>query len=352
MPEIRKEGPMYTLTVNGKQVQATANKKLLSFLRDDLRLTSAKDGCAQGACGTCTVLVDGKATRACVPRLEKLAGKSVVTVEGLSPREKDVYAFAFAEAGAVQCGFCIPGMVISAKGLLDVNPSPEREEVKKALRNNICRCTGYVKIEDAVLLAAAMLRDNTPVPASECSGVLGENLHRVDARDKVLGTGEYVDDMVVPGMLHASAIRAKFPRARVLHIDASKALAHPECEAVLTSADVPGSLKIGHLVIDWDVMIAVGDTTRYVGDAVALVVAKSEDALDAIKDLVDIGYEELTPLTNPTEAMAEGAPLIHEKGNILRREHLTRGNADAAIASSAHRLSCVFAGAAVAHGHQ
>ena len=327
---------MYTLTVNGKQVRSTANKKLLPFLRDDLRLTSAKDGCSQGACGACTVLVDGKATRACVPRLEKLAGKSVVTVEGLSPREKDVYTFAFAEAGAVQCGFCIPGMVISAKGLLDVNPSPDRAEVKKALRNNICRCTGYVKIEDAVLLAAAMLRDNTPVPAREFSGALGEDFHRVDARDKVLGTGEYADDMVMPGMVHASAVRTRFPRAKVLHIDASRALAHPECEAVLTAADVPGHLKIGHLVADWDVMIAVGDATRYVGDAIALVVAKSEEALAEIKELVDIGYEELPPVTSPEEALAEGAPLIHEKGNILRREHLIRGDADAAIAASAH----------------
>ena len=145
---------MYTLTVNGKQVQATANKKLLSFLRDDLRLTSAKDGCAQGACGTCTVLVDGKATRACVPRLEKLAGKSVLTVEGLSPREKDVYAFAFAEAGAVQCGFCIPGMVLSTKTLLDNNPKPSREAIRDGLSGNLCRCTGYKKIIEAVELAS------------------------------------------------------------------------------------------------------------------------------------------------------------------------------------------------------
>lgn len=327
---------MYTLTVNGKQVSCSANKKLLSFLRDDLAVTSAKDGCSQGACGTCMVLVDGKATRACIPRLEKVHGTSVVSVEGLSPREKDVYAFAFAEAGAVQCGFCIPGMVISAKALLDVTPSPDREEVKKALHNNICRCTGYVKIEDAVLYAAAMLRENTPVPTREFTGILGEDFHRVDARDKVLGTGQYVDDMTVPGMLHASAIRTKFPRATVLCVDASKALEHPECEAVLTATDVPGSVKIGHLVPDWDVMIAVGDTTRYVGDSVALVVAKTWEALQEIKKLVEITYEELPPVVNPQEAMREGAPRIHENGNILRREHLVRGDADAAIAASAH----------------
>ena len=327
---------MYALTVNGKQVQSQKNKKLLAFLRDDLGITSAKDGCAQGACGTCTVLVDGKATRACVPSLEKLAGKSVITVEGLSQREKDVYAFAFAEAGAVQCGFCIPGMVISAKALLDVNPSPERADVKKALRNNICRCTGYVKIEDAVLMAAAMLRGNAPVPTRDFSGVLGEDFHRVDALEKTLGTGVYVDDMTLPGMLHASALRAAYPRARVLSIDTKEAVAHPACVAVLTAEDVPGAKKIGHLNIDWDVMIAVGDITRYVGDAVALVVATGHEQLDEIKALIKVDYEELKPVTSPAEALAEGAPKIHEGGNVLRREHLKRGDADAAIAASAH----------------
>ncbi len=327
---------MYSLTVNGKRVQSYENKKLLSFLRDDLGLKSAKDGCSEGACGTCTVLVDGKATRACLPALEKLRDKTVLTVEGLSDREKEVYAFAFAEAGAVQCGFCIPGMVISAKALLDQNPDPDRAAVKKAIRGNICRCTGYVKIEDAILLAARLLRENAPVPKRRFSGVLGEHFHRVDAREKTLGTGEYAADMVVPGLLHASALRAKYPRARLLGIDFSKARIHSDFVAVLTAADVPGHRKIGHLVADWDVMIAIGDVTRYVGDAVALVVAKTEEALPELKSLVRVDYEELPPLTNPREAMAEGAPRIHEKGNVLRHEHLRRGDADAAIAKSAH----------------
>ena len=327
---------MYTLHVNGKQVNCPVNKKLLPFLREDLRLTSAKDGCSQGACGTCMVLVDGKATRACIPTLEKLAGKQVVTVEGLTPREKDVFSFAFAEAGAVQCGFCIPGMVISAKALIDTTPSPTREDVKKALRGNICRCTGYVKIEDAVLMAAQMLREGTALPHRNFTGVLGEDFHRVDAYEKVLGTGQYTDDMTLPGLLHASAVRTQFPRAKVLRIDTAPAKAHPQCVAVFTAADVPGAKQIGHLVKDWDVMIAEGDSTRYVGDSVALVVAKTPEALDEIKKLVQVEYEELTPLTSPQEAMAAGAPAIHPKGNILRHEHLKRGDAAAAIASAAH----------------
>ena len=145
MDNEKREGKgdtMYTLQVNGKTYEVAEDKKLMRFLRDDLHLTSVKDGCSQGACGTCTVLVDGKTTRACIPMLSKMEGKSIVTVEGLSDREKEVYTYAFGKVGAVQCGFCIPGMVISAKGLLDANPDPTRLEVVAAIRNNICRCTG------------------------------------------------------------------------------------------------------------------------------------------------------------------------------------------------------------------
>ena len=147
---------MAILTVNGIQLSVDQNQKLLPFLRDTLRLTSVKNGCSEGACGTCMVLIDGKAIKACIQQTDKLDGKTIVTVEGLSPREKDVYAYAFASAGAVQCGFCIPGMVISAKALLDTNLNPTRADVKKAIRGNICRCTGYIPIIEAIEDAAGM----------------------------------------------------------------------------------------------------------------------------------------------------------------------------------------------------
>ena len=150
---------MATFTVNGQSVTVEKNQKLIRFLRDTLHLTSVKDGCSEGACGTCHVLIDGKPTKACIPQTDKLEGKTILTVEGLSDWEKQVYTFAFGEAGAVQCGFCIPGMVISAKALLDTNPDPSREEAAFAIRNNICRCTGYVKIIDAILLAAKCFRE-------------------------------------------------------------------------------------------------------------------------------------------------------------------------------------------------
>ncbi|GHS99160.1 selenium-dependent xanthine dehydrogenase [Synergistales bacterium] len=329
---------MYKLTVNGQQVECEKNMKLLSFLRDELRLTGTKNGCAVGACGACAVLIDGKTARACVPTLDKLEGKSVVTIEGLSTREKDVYTWAFSEAGAVQCGFCIPGMVIAAKGLLDVTPSPTREEVKQALRGNICRCTGYVKIEDAVLLASRVLRGEAEIPLRAFTGAIGEDFYRVDAAPKILGSGVYADDATVPGMLHASALRTPHPRARVIKIDKTTALAHPDCEAVFTAEDVPGNNKIGHLafISDWDVMIAVGSVTRYVGDSVALAVSRKKESLNEIKALIDVEYEVLTPLTTPAEALAEGAPKIHEKGNILAHEHLVRGDASAALRNSKH----------------
>ena len=185
---------MAAFTVNGQSVTVEKNQKLLRYLRDELHLTSVKDGCSEGACGTCTVLIDGKPTKACVPQTDKLEGKTIVTVEGLSDFERDVYTYAFGMAGAVQCGFCIPGMVMSAKGLLDKNPSPTREEAAFAIRNNICRCTGYVKIIDAILLAAELFRAGE-VPKVPKEWTLGARVPRVDVQEKVTGTGIYPDDI-------------------------------------------------------------------------------------------------------------------------------------------------------------
>jgi len=329
-----------TFFVNGKQITTTKNKtKLLEFLRDDLRLTSAKDGCNQGACGTCTVIIDRKATRACIQTLEKLEGKNIITLEGLSDREKAVYAYAFGSAGAVQCGFCIPGMVMSAKGLLDATPDPSLEDVKKALKFNICRCTGYVKIEDAVLLAGKYFRENIEIPENNFTGKLGEDFFRLDATEKTLGTGVYVDDMVLDDMLYASALRAKFPRALVKNIDYSKALEHSDCVKVITAEDITGKNKTGHLVQDWDTLISVGDYTRYVGDAVALAVSSKKESLTEILSLIEVDYQEETPVTSPMQGLEPDAPKIHESGNLLKEEVLNKGNADEALKKAVHIVS-------------
>ena len=322
---------MATFTVNGQTVQAEKNQKLIRFLRDELRLTSVKDGCSEGACGTCHVLIDGKATKACVPSTDKLEGKTILTVEGLSDWEKAVYTYAFGKAGAVQCGFCIPGMVISAKALLDANPAPTREEAAFAIRNNICRCTGYVKIIDGILLAAEIFRSGK-LPEEKKTGYgVGERAVRVDVAEKVQGYGKYPDDLYVDGMLYASAVRSKYPRARVLAIHKEKAEALPGVVGVYTAEDIPGEIKVGHLQQDWDAMIPVGRITHYLGDAICLVAAETKEALEQAKALVEIDYEPLKPVFSPTYASQPFAPLVHESGNLLCEKHVSRGNADQAI---------------------
>ena len=330
-----------TFTVNHRTVTVEQNQNLLRYLRDTLRLTSVKDGCSEGACGTCTVVIDGRAVKACVQQTDRLQGKEVLTVEGLSDFEKEAFVYAFGTAGAVQCGFCIPGMVMCAKALLDRTPDPDEAQIARALRGNICRCTGYVKIIEAVRIAAAVLRAGR-VPEGETSWRMGARVPRLDVREKVLGYGEYTDDIVLPGMLYGSAVRSKYPRARVLAIHTERAKALPGVACVLTADDVPCLHKVGHLKRDWDVMIGVGQITHYLGDAVALVAAETPEILAQAKALVEVEYEELTPVRSAAESMAEGAPLLHEDGNLLAHRHVRRGDADAAIRSAPHVLSAHF----------
>ena len=327
---------IYSFTVNGVLRETEEEKPLLRYLRDDLGLTSVKDGCSEGACGTCTIIVDGKAVRSCVLSTKKAVGKTILTVEGLTEAEQEAFVYAFGKVGAVQCGFCIPGMVLSGKALLDQVPDPTEEQIKQAIRGNVCRCTGYKKIIEGITLAGAILRGEAQIdPELEKGDTygVGDRAFRTDVRDKVLGKGEYVDDVHMEGMVHASAVRSQYPRARVLDIDASAALALPGVLAVLTADDVPNN-KVGHIQQDWDVMIAKGDVTRCVGDAICLVVAETEEILKEAKKLVKIDYEPLEPVRNIHEAMAENAPKLHPNGNLCQSRHVTRGDAKAALAKS------------------
>ena len=334
----------YAFYVNHELQVATENKPLLRFLRDDLHLFSVKDGCSEGACGTCTIVVDGFAYKSCVLSTKDVVGRQILTVEGLSDFEKDAFVYAFGSKGAVQCGFCIPGMVMSGKALLDKNLNPTEEDIKEALQGNICRCTGYKKIIEAIQMVAAILRgeveiDNT-LEAGDVYGV-GQRAFRVDVRKKVLGYGRYPDDIVMDNMLHASAVRSKYPRAKVLKIDASKAEALPGVACVLTAKDVPNN-KVGHIFQDWDVMIAEGDITRFVGDAICLVVAESEAILEKAKKLVKIDYEVLEPVRSISEARAEGAPSLHPKGNLCQQRHVVRGDAKTALENSKYTVTRSF----------
>ena len=330
---------MSVFSVNGKTYTVTENVSLMRFLRDELRLTSVKDGCSEGACGTCTVIIDGKAVKACIQKISNLDGKSVITAEGLSEREKQVYSHAFSEAGAVQCGFCIPGMVMCAKALIDKNPSPAPEDVKYAIRNNLCRCTGYKKIEEAILLAAEIIRENREITNPVSTGLLGESMNRVDASAKALGEAKYADDFYMDGMVYGSALRSEYPRAEILSIDKSEAESMDGVLCVMTAEDIPGTQKVGHLKRDWDVIVPVGKTTHYLGDAVALVAAETPEILEKAKKAIKVEYNPLDGVFSPAEAMKDGAPLVHEDGNLLSEEHLVRGDAEKVISESRYSVT-------------
>lgn len=341
-------------TVNGSRVEVEEGRNLLDWLRRDARLTSVKNGCAEGACGACMVLVDGRAMNACVLQAAKVAGKSVLTVEGIPAREMDAYAEAFARAGAVQCGFCIPGMVISAKALLDRNPDPTGPEVRQAIKRNICRCTGYVKIVQGILDAARILRaeaagrpdasaGRTGADASPAAGAaIGAAFDRIDAEEKIRGTAMYTDDYAEPGMLYGKALRSPHARARLVSLDISAAEALPGVHAVMTWKDIPGERFLGHLSTDWPTLVATGELTRTVGDAVAIVAAADPETAGRACGLIRAVYEELEPITDPQAALHPDAPRIHPSGNLLSSLVLHRGDADAALSRAAHVVKAEF----------
>ena len=335
---------MYTFVVNGKTVKTDKKQSLLRFLRDELHMPSVKDGCSQGACGACTVIIDGVTCKACVPTTDRLEGRHVRTVEGLSEWESEVFTYAYGEAGAVQCGFCIPGMVMCTKALLDVNPDPTEDEIKYALRNNYCRCTGYVKIIAAVKLSAKILREGRIPEKSADDWKVGSRVHRLDVEEKVLGYGKYPDDFYKENMCYGSALRSKYPRARVLSIDTSKAKALPGVTAVLTAEDIPGENKIGHLKHDQYTLIPVGGLTHYLGDAVALVAAEDMETVEKAKKLIKVEYEVLPMVHSIEEAAAADAPKVfdEEESNVQAYKHVSRGNASEAIQNAKHVITQHF----------
>ncbi len=345
---------MFRVNVNGKEYDSEKDMALMDFLRGELNITSVKNGCKEGACGTCTVIIDGKATRACVQKLSRLEGKKIQTIEGFTERERDVLVYAFAAAGAVQCGFCIPGMVTAGKCLIDQNPDPTRDDVKKAISTNICRCTGYAKIEDGILLAAKMLRENLEVPELKQTGRVGEKTCRVDAPGKTLGTAKYADDYTFEGMLYGKNVFTKYARAKVLSIDAGQALEMPGVVAVYTAKDIPGKRYIGHLAQDWPGMIDIGEETKCIGDTLAMVVAETMEQAIAAAGAVAVEYEELKPVCSPKEAAEPGAPQVHGEGfmqfgkfvipesNLFSHQEVKRGDAEAAFANSKYIVEGTF----------
>jgi len=326
-------------TLNGRPVtvEPRADESLLETLRERCGIRSTKDGCSpQGQCGCCLAMVGGRAVVTCAMPAAKAAGKEIVTLEGLGDAERTQMADAFVAAAGMQCGFCIPGIMVRTKHLLDKNPDPSRDEIAKAIDVHLCRCTGYTKIVDAVQLLARARRGEA-VPAPVRDGGVGARLARYRGDDLALGDRPYVADLTRPGMLYGAVTLAAHARARVVRIDTSRAAAHPGVVAVATYRDVPGQRIYGLIKQDWPGLVAEGEEVRCVGDVVAAVAAVDLHTARAAAALVDVEYQVLPAVTSPEAALAEGAPRVNPAyGNVLSHTKIRRGDVDAALAASAH----------------
>jgi CO/xanthine dehydrogenase Mo-binding subunit/aerobic-type carbon monoxide dehydrogenase small subunit (CoxS/CutS family) len=322
--------------VNGQErrLEIEQDEMLSHVLRGRLGLTGTKIACEEAECGSCTVLLDGMPVLACELPALKANGREVRTIESLAQNDMlHPLQEAFIKYGAIQCGFCTPGQIMTALGLLERNPSPTVEEIRCALKDTLCRCGAYPAIERAVQAAAAALRDRQPVdsphfiPSGDYQHI-GRPAVRPDARAKAEGSALFTDDYSFPGMLHARVLRAGVPHARVLSIDTSEAAGMPGVQAVLTAADIPGEVNHGLVTRDWPALIGVGDRVRYVGDALAIVAADTYQIASRALEKIEIGLEPLPVVTGPVEADQPGAPLIHEGGNLLDEIEVIKGDVE------------------------
>ena len=332
---------MTTFELNGTTVTTSDDHPhLLSALRDELDVLSPKDGCApSGQCGCCTILLNGKARIACQTSMEKAEGASVVTLEGLDPAERDRYAAAFAAHGALQCGFCTPGILMRAKAQIDRKGSAlTRDDVARHLGAHLCRCTGYIKILDAV---ESLARNEVPVAAP--SGGIGSSGIKYEAVELSLGDRPFIDDLRPPGLLHAALHLADHARADVVRIDTAAAAAVEGVEAVFTAADVPGELRVGLIHKDWPVFIPEGGRTSYLGDVLAVVVAGDRETARHAATLVDVEYVPLAPFSDPVVAVGSDEDAVWGlDGNVLSVSAYSRGDVEAALAESAHVVDDVY----------
>jgi CO/xanthine dehydrogenase Mo-binding subunit/aerobic-type carbon monoxide dehydrogenase small subunit (CoxS/CutS family) len=342
---------MLKFWVNEQEVEAKAHEEklsLLDYLRDVLKLTGAKRGCEDGVCGSCTVLIDGSARKSCNVKLEKLEGKKVTTIEGLAKNGKlDPVQEAFMECSAVQCGFCTPGMIMTAKALLIKNPNPTEEDIKRAFKPNLCRCGTYPRIIKAVERAAAVSRGESVKPFLSDDEVikgdiLGKSVRRLDVQDKVTGNTKFFADYYFDHMLHGKIVFSKYPHAEIVSIDIKAAKAIPGVQLVLTAKDIPG--KNIHGVLSKDQPVLAVDKVRYIGEPVAVVFADDLEAAEKGVEAVEVVYKELPGVFTIEEALSPDAPLIPnsavgpfwnaycgEKGNICKEVKLGRGDVKAAF---------------------
>lgn len=327
---------MIRFQLNGVEqfYEGDPEQTLLQHLRLDHHITSAKDGCSgQATCGACTVEIDGKAKLACALKMKKLDGSDIYTMEGFPEYIKDTIVKAYVNKGAVQCGFCTPGFIARTKVLLQNNPQPSLEEIREQLKQHICRCTGYKKIEEAIVFAGESISQKKHLEITSTSGKIGISHPKYQAYDTAIGKRAFVDDIFLEGMLFAALKFSDYPKAKVLHIDTREAEKLAGVHRIFTAKDIPGEKIVGLIYKDWHVMIEVGVTTHYIGDVIAGVVADSDEIARKAVALIRVEYEVYEPVTDVFKAL-DGARVHPEKPNHFNTTQFTIGNAKASLLQS------------------
>jgi len=361
------------LKVNGKEIKIDPRpgEMLSELLRERLGLTGTKIGCNEAECGACTVLVDGEPVLSCTYPAAKAQGREIITIEGLSGLISDAGAQreeagedhrslhplqeAFIRHGAVQCGFCIPGQLMTAYALLQHNPNPTTDEIRSALKDTLCRCGGYPTIERAVQAAAQTLRTGQDVvdlpigPSSEPLHTVGTLQIRPDAVAKVDGSAKFTDDLTFDGMLHARVKRAGVPHAIVTRLDVERARQLPGVVAVLTADDIPGERNHGLVIFDWPSLIGVGERVRYVGDALAIVAAETREIATQALDLIEVDFDPQPVILDAVQARQPASPALHPAGNLLKHIKVRKGELSQGFAEAAHVFEHVFHTAITEH---
>jgi len=337
---------MISFTLNGENKKFEGNPEitLLKYLREHAGIISPKDGCSpQATCGCCTVQMEDKAVLSCVTKMKAVAGKTVTTIEGFSEYIQDTLSKSFVLKGAVQCGFCIPGIIARAKVLIEKSSTLNTEEIIKALSPHLCRCTGYQKIVEAIAYAADAIKEKCQVVLPTDTGKIGTRHPKYDSLDTALGRRPYVADLNLDKMLYGALAFSQHPRAKVLKIDIEQAMQLAGVKAIFSAKDVPGKKNVGLIVADWPLMVAEGEVTHYVGDAIAIVVAETEDIARQASQLIKVDYEVLPPVTDPHQALLPDSPQVHASGNLLDTCIVKRGEAiDSVLKNSAFTASGIF----------
>ena len=331
------------IIVNGKpvEIEPLPGEMLSDLLRERLHLTGTKIGCNESECGACTVLIDGEPVLACSYPAGRAAGKQIVTIEGLAqPDGLHPLQEAFIAHGAVQCGFCIPGQLLTSYALLQHNPDPSEGDIRHALKDTLCRCAGYPTIMRAIQDGAQSLRTGNPIQGPDLyltnpnNKVIGQIVQRPDAVEKVTGEAIFTDDIDFPGMLHARVKRAMVPHAIVTRLDVAKARQLPGILAVLTADDIPGSHTHGLVIYDWPSLVGVGERVRYMGDAVAIIAAETRQIATQALDLIEVEYDLQPVISNPVQARQPESPNLHANGNLLKHIKVRKGEMEQGFAEA------------------